>query len=263
MRRDVRRAALPRLPCPQPGSQSSASWEAPELVDDESPAAMVSSMSAAPLLALQQPATAAAQQSLPGRQDAAKLATDSILAAHSVSTAAPATSLALPSFPSRIEQPGEQGSQAGLRLAAAPPVFGQAQAGQPADGRVASLPSKSPLVMGDSKQAAMPPPAFEQSKNAALPGNVQATQLGSLAGANPASAGMPPPASQLPFQFNTALEASQQQSGLTFGQPAQQVSACSTPPLMFTWFSNVRWLSTPRNPVAGFMPVQVVQFSGE
>ena len=75
----------------------------------------------------------------------------------------------------------------------------------------------------------MPSPALERLSNTALPGNSQKTQLGSLAGANPANAGLPAPAAQLPFQFNTASEATQQQSGLTFGQPAQQVRARCTP----------------------------------
>ena len=213
----------------------------------------------APLLALQQPATAAAQQSLQGRQDTAEQSTDSTLTAQGVSSAAPVSSLALPSFPSHTEQSGEQGSRAGWRLAAAPPGLGQAQNGQPADGGTASLPSEPPSVReGDIQHAAMPSPALKHLSNSALPGNSQKTQLGSLAGANPASAGMPAPAAQLPFQFNTALEATQQQSGLTFGQPAQQVRACSTPSLMLTFFSNARWLSTP---VACFMPMQVVQLS--
>ena len=228
MSTDVKRAAPPRLPCPRPGTQSSASWEAPELIDND--AELLSSSGTAPLLALQQPATAAAQQSLPGRQHTAKQSTDSTLAAQGVSTAAPVSSLALPPFPSQSEQPGEQGSQAGWQLAAAPPGSGQAQDGQPANGKIALLPSKPPSVRrGDLQHAAMPSPALERLSNTALPGNTQKAQLGSLAGANPANAGLPAPAAQLLFQFNTASEASQQQSGLTFGQPAQQVRACCTP----------------------------------
>ena len=256
---DVRRAAPPRLPCPRPGSQSSASWEAPELIDNDAPAELVSSTGTAPLLALQQPATAAAQQSLPGWHDTAKQSTDSTLAAQGVSTAAPVASLTLPPFPSQNEQPGEPGSRAGWRLAAAPPGSGQAQDGQPATGQSALLPSKPPSVRGgDTQHAAMSSPALEHLSNTALPGNSQKTQLGSLAGANPAGAGMPAPAAQLPFQFNTASEATQQQPSLTFGQPAQQVSACFTPSLTITLFSNARWLGTP---VACFMAMQVVPFS--
>lgn len=218
MQVEGRRAVLPRLPCPRSKHDSSASWDAPELEDiDEQNGSNIVSFGVPAILALQQDEQPAS---------APPALTDQPPAAESKRT----QHLQLPSL---NWQADNASSQTASQQATAPqqkPLF------------QASMQSLSTSLLLDAQakdstqsQAAAKHVTFGQPQ---IPGDTAApagNQLGqdqphhtaknvSTAGAA-GGTGMPTQSTFMPFQPAQPTANPGQQSGLTFGQPFQQVSS--------------------------------------
>ena len=213
---DGKRAVLPKLPCLLPGNGIAASWEAPELEDsNEADGSNVTASGAPPLLTLQQAEPPA---------NAAVALTDKSHPAGPKSSKDPQPSPVLPQFNSANVQAQSQHAELQKQEALAQgslasSMSGVSEAGAKGSFQPQATPQQVPfgqqLVPGNAAAA----PSNQQSQIPVLgaPSNASTKDARGFAG-------VPAPATVLPFQPVQPFGVPGQQPGPVFGQLTQQVS---------------------------------------
>lgn len=245
---DARRPVLSKIKCLRPGYDKSASWDAPELVDNDEPAGSTALRLGAPdpvALQQQQAPPADSQQALPGQQDAAEaLKQSDSVRMQSASNSTSAASMSVSQPPVLFQQPGISSGQpwsqhtavaqgGAKQQDAAIPSFGQAAGasgapllGAPAGFAAVTKDSSQPKAAAGQFSFAPQPPTV----NPAMPNNNQQAYAAPSTAAAPASFPMPGQGAPGLFQQGPTAKPEQQQPGLFFGQPAQQVRVLFTVP---------------------------------